>query len=199
MENESLESISLFIPEEIYLISEEKTLYAEKLIQTIPSTPTETKVEVVKADSHGAAAANPEIDEIQKEEVPPIPVKGGFTKGILILHEEAELMEGPMDMLSKLVNAVGHSMSEVGLVSSDNLAGRTMEEFQSLNAHIVLRFGRIKHPINALPAPPYQVFSENETEYLFADSLTVISEDQELKKKLWSSLKILFNLSTPKK
>lgn len=199
MENESLESISLFIPEEIYLISEEKTLYAEKLTQTIPSTPTETKVEVVKADSHGTAAANPEIDEIQKEEVPPIPVKGGFTKGILILHEEAELMEGPMDMLSKLVNAVAHSMSEVGLVSSDNLAGRTMEEFQSLNAHIVLRFGRIKHPINALPAPPYQVFSENETEYLFADSLTVISEDQELKKKLWSSLKILFNLSTPKK
>ena len=53
----------------------------------------------------------------------------------------------------------------------------------------------IKHPINALPATAYEVYSEDGTEYLFADALSVISEEKELKRKLWNSLQVLFNLS----
>jgi hypothetical protein len=65
-----------------------------------------------------------------------------------------------------------------------------------LNAHVILKFGRIKHPVNAIQAMPYEVHAEEETEYLFADALSVIAEDVHLKKKLWKSLQILFNLST---
>ncbi|MDG1279384.1 MAG: hypothetical protein P8O16_19050 [Algoriphagus sp.] len=125
----------------------------------------------------------------------PIHYEGKFENGVLILHEEEKLAPEVMDMLVKMINAVNHSMNEVGMISSKSLEGRSLEEFMDLNAHRVLKFGRIKHPINALPALDYTVHTEDETEFLFADSLTVISEDRALKVKLWESLKILFNIS----
>jgi hypothetical protein len=74
-----------------------------------------------------------------------------------------------------------------------------MEEFQALNAHVVLKFGKIKHPINALFDQLYEIHSDDETEFLFADSLSSIFEDKKLKVKLWNSLQILFNLTSGKK
>jgi hypothetical protein len=113
----------------------------------------------------------------------------------LILHEEEKLADEVMEMMVKMIQAVNHSMNEAGMISSKNLEGRSLEEFMDLNAHKVLKFGRIKHPINALPAIEYTIHTEEETEYLFADSLSVIAEDRDLKVKLWNSLKILFNIS----
>jgi hypothetical protein len=126
----------------------------------------------------------------------PIPIKGNFSKGILVIHEEANLNAEVMDMLVKMLNACGHSMSEVGLLAAENLENRSLEEFKALNAHVVLKFGRIKHPINQLPISSYEIHTEEETEYLFADALTSISEDKGLKRQLWTSLQLLFNLST---
>jgi len=99
-------------------------------------------------------------------------------------------------MLVKMLNACGYSMSEVGLVASEILASRNMEDFQNLNGHVVLKFGRIKHPIQQLPFSKYEIHVENETEYLFADALSTIAEDKTLKRQLWGALQLLFNLST---
>jgi hypothetical protein len=74
-----------------------------------------------------------------------------------------------------------------------------MEDFQALNAHVVLKFGRVKHPVNQLPFTPYEIHTEGETEYLFADALSSISEDKTLKRQLWTTLQLLFNLSTGSK
>ena len=135
--------------------------------------------------------------EIKLEPVEePILIKGNFSKGILVIHEEANLNAEVMDMLVKMLNACGHSMSEVGLLAAENLENRSLEEFKALNAHVVLKFGRIKHPINQLPISSYEIHTEEETEYLFADALTSISEDKALKRKLWTALQLLFNLST---
>lgn len=132
------------------------------------------------------------VAEIKDE---PIQVRGNFEKGVLILHEEESLRPEVMDMLVKMINAVGHSMNEVGLLASQSLEGRNMEDFKNLNAHTVLKFGRIKHPVNSILTSLYEVYSEDETEYLSADALSVISEDQKLKKKLWTALQVLFNIS----
>jgi hypothetical protein len=113
-----------------------------------------------------------------------------------VIHEETNLNPEVMDMLVKMLNACGHSMSEVGLLSAENLENRSMEDFKALNAHVVLKFGRIKHPINHLPISSYEIHTEEETEYLFADALTSISEDKGLKRQLWAALQLLFNLST---
>lgn len=178
MENESLEELQHFLPEEIYLIPEDRKSILSSLASGSKST---QKVE-----------ETPEVEEVKPD---PIAVKGTFAKGILILHEENELAPEVMDMLVKMITAVGHSMSDVGLLNSEKLENRSMDDFQAINAHVVLKFGRIKHPINALPATAYEVYSEDGTEYLFADALSVISEEKELKRKLWNSLQVLFNLS----
>ncbi|OYX18996.1 MAG: hypothetical protein B7Z16_08190 [Algoriphagus sp. 32-45-6] len=180
MENESLEELQHFLPEEIYL------------------TPEDRKSVLASLEAGHKSVQKTEIPALEEEEEvkpEPIAVQGTFAKGILILHEENELSPEVMDMLVKMITAVGHSMSDVGLLNSEKLENRSMEDFQAINAHVVLKFGRIKHPINALPASPYEVYSDEGTEYLFADALSVISETKELKRKLWNSLQVVFNLT----
>lgn len=207
MENDSLEELKTLIEEEIYLIPEDReAILAQmssdshqarqpKLTELTQVQATE-EVSVDLVSETVAEPKSPPLAIVEEAVAEPIPVRGNFSKGVLILHEESELHAEVMEMLVNMINACGHSMSEVGLVTSAQLENRSMEEFQSLNAHIVLKFGRIKHPINAVPAPPYEVFAENETEYLFADSLNVIAKDKLLKKKLWTSLQVLFNLTS---
>ncbi|WP_100626854.1 hypothetical protein [Algoriphagus formosus] len=191
MESDSLHSLKLLLNEDLYLVPEE-------IDQILSPGKTEPRKDVKKETTPTYDQAPPVddssvADEV-KEPIAPI-VRGQFAKGILILHEEDELADEVMDMLSKMVSAVNHSMSDVGLLSSEELKGKSLEDFQAINAHKVIKFGKISHPINALPIPSYQIKTEEETEYLFADSLTQISMDRALKKKLWENLQTLFNIS----
>ncbi|TFV97591.1 hypothetical protein E4S40_02775 [Algoriphagus kandeliae] len=194
MEKDSLNSLKLFLQEDLYLFGEEVDQILDKQNTKEISTEILKKEEVETEDS---------IDELELEDtriqevsepVPPI-IRGGFEKGILILHEEEALNDEIMDMLSKIIIAVNQSMNDVGLLSSKELEGKSLEDFQAINAHKVIKFGRISHPINALPIHDYQIKTEGETEYLFADSLTQISMDKALKRKLWDTLRTLFNIS----
>lgn len=191
MDKSTLGELKYILNEDIFLFDEDKDSLAKESgfhtgnpdlnqVQE-PASPGLTKIETRQETA-------PEV------ELEPIQVRGKFEKGILILHEEESLNAEIMDMLVKILQAVGHSMSEVGLLNSQELEGRSLDEFHAINAHVVLKFGRIKHPINAFPILDYHIHAENETEYLFADSLTSIFEDSNLKRKLWTTLKTLFNI-----
>jgi hypothetical protein len=167
MEKFDLNELQYIIPDELFLLNEDKREY-------------------------GSSVAEPQmLDQVAD----PIAIQGNFTNGILILHQEVDLPPKVMEMLVNMIQAVGHSMNEVGLVNSNAMEGRSLQELYDLNAHKILKFGRIKHPINALPARDYHIHTERATEYLFADSLSVIAEDKVLKVKLWQNLKVLFNIS----
>jgi hypothetical protein len=202
MENDSLEFVQTFLEDSIFLLPEDRKNIEQSLFGTSESQIAKETVAVEK--STDLRAETPEKsnlpEEVQSAPVfDPIRVRGNFTKGILVLHEESSLNSEVMDMLVKMLNACGHSMTEVGLLAAENLENRSMEEFQALNAHVVLKFGRVKHPINQLPINSYEIHTEGETEYLFADALTSISEDKTLKRQLWGALQLLFNLSTGSK
>ena len=200
MENDSLESLSAFLEEPIFLLEEDQKSIAAALQVSVGSEIAPAEVLNTSISSRENVATDtlrPTDQEIKLEAVEePIPIRGNFSKGILVIHEEANLNAEVMDMLVKMLNACGHSMSEVGLLAAENLENRSMEDFKALNAHVVLKFGRIKHPINQLPISSYEIHTEEETEYLFADALTSISEDKGLKRQLWGALQLLFNLST---
>ena len=199
MENDSLESLQTFLEDSIFLLPEDQKKIEQSLFGTSESQVAKEIVAVEKtADLSAETLEKSNLpEEIQSAPVlEPIQVRGNFTKGILILHEESSLNSDVMDMLVKMLNACGHSMTEVGLLAAESLENRSMEDFQALNAHVVLKFGRVKHPINQLPITPYEIHTEGETEYLFADALTSISEDKTLKRQLWTTLQLLFNLST---
>ncbi len=200
MENDSLESLSVFLEEPIFLLEADRSILAATLQD---SAVTDARlVEGLKAtisstENIASDPITPTEQEVKLEPIEaPIPIKGNFSKGILVIHEEANLNAEVMDMLVKMLNACGHSMSEVGLLAAENLENRSLEEFKALNAHVVLKFGRIKHPINQLPINSYEIHTEEDTEYLFADALSSISEDKGLKRQLWGALQLLFNLST---
>ncbi len=198
MENDSLESLSAFLEEPIFLLEEDQKRLAAALDvsggnEVLPAE--EQQVAFSSNESPATDALTPINQETKLESVEePILIKGNFSKGILVIHEEANLNAEVMDMLVKMLNACGHSMSEVGLLAAENLENRSLEEFKALNAHVVLKFGRIKHPINQLPISSYEIHTEDETEYLFADALTSIAEDKGLKRQLWGALQLLFNL-----
>ena len=198
MENDSLESLSAFLEEPIFLLEEDQKNIAAALQVSVGSEATTSEVLNTSISSIENVATDSTTDqEIKLEAIEePIPIKGNFSKGILVIHEEANLNAEVMDMLVKMLNACGHSMSEVGLLAAETLENRSLEEFKALNAHVVLKFGRIKHPINQLPINSYEIHTEEETEYLFADALTSIAEDKGLKRQLWGALQLLFNLST---
>jgi hypothetical protein len=200
MENDSLESLSAFLEEPIFLLEEDQKSIAAALQVPVGSEAAPAEVLTTSISSKENVATDsltPTDQEIKLEAVEePIPIKGNFSKGILVIHEEANLNAEVMDMLVKMLNACGHSMSEVGLLAAENLENRSLEEFKALNAHVVLKFGRIKHAINQLPINSYEIHTEEETEYLFADALTSIAEDKGLKRQLWGALQLLFNLST---
>jgi hypothetical protein len=198
MENDSLESLSAFLEEPIFLLEADQKNIAAALQVSVGSeiAPAEVRNTSISSNEN-VATDSPTDQEIKLEAAEePIPIKGNFSKGILVIHEEANLNAEVMDMLVKMLNACGHSMSEVGLLAAENLENRSLEEFKALNAHVVLKFGRIKHPINQLPINSYEIHTEEETEYLFADALTSIAEDKGLKRQLWGALQLLFNLST---
>ena len=203
MENDSLESLSVFLEEPIFLLEADQKSIAAALQTSVGSEAwpaEELKASISSSENIASDTLTPTDQEIKLESVEEqIPIKGDFSKGILVIHEEANLNAEVMDMLVKMLNACGHSMSEVGLLAAENLENRSLEEFKALNAHIVLKFGRIKHPINQLPINSYEIHTEEETEYLFADALTSISEDKGLKRQLWGALQLLFNLSTGSK
>ena len=199
MENDSLESLQTFLEDSIFLLPEDQKKIEQSLFGTSESQVAKEIVAVEK--SADLSAETPEksnlSEEVQSAPISdPIQVRGNFTKGILVVHEESNLNSDVMDMLVKMLNACGHSMTEVGLLAAESLENSSMEDFQALNAHVVLKFGRVKHPINQLPITPYEIHTEGETEYLFADALTSISEDKTLKRQLWTTLQLLFNLST---
>jgi len=184
MENMGLAELQFIIPEELFFFKE--------AIHSNGTTANKTSVELHSV----VGKAAPKTVEMEQEATKdPIQIRGNFANGVLVLHEEEALDAEVMDMLVKMINAVGHSMNEIGMLSSKELEGRSLEEFYELNAHKVLKFGRIKHAINAMPASDYQIHTEKETEYLFADSLSDITGSKDLKAKLWNTLKVLFNIS----
>jgi hypothetical protein len=194
MENESLANLQSFIDEPLFLLPEDRSTLEAALFGT--DTSPETSIEKQGIDLPNELEAIATATNATDFTPEPLIVQGNFTKGILILHEETKLNEEVMDMLVKMLNACGHSMNEVGMLSSEKIQNSSMEDFQGLNAHVVLKFGRIKHPVNHLPFAAYDIHTEGETEYLFADALSTIAEDKQLKRKLWTALQLLFNLST---
>ena len=191
MEKISLHELQFFLEEDLFLIPEDRQQLENSSSQVVQPTSESTPAEVQESKE---VYDSPIIEE-EKIESEPIQVKGSFSNGLLIVHEEEKLNAEVMDMLVKMINAVGKSMNEVGMVSSEILEGRSLEDFKALNAHTILKFGRISHPVNSVPAIPYEVYTDRETQYLFADSLSQIAEDKMMKRKLWNALQILFNIN----
>lgn len=179
MEENSIHHFSLFLDTPIYLLPEEKSslIHAPSSKEQEKTAPQEEEIPV-------------EISQGIQELV----YDGGFEKGVLVVYEENYLADGIKELLFRILDAVGCSLKDIALAGAEALSGTGMEQIEALNPVKVIVFGQPKHSLLQLKKKTYDIQMIEETEYLFADNLELISENKELKKLLWASLQTLFNV-----
>ncbi|MEQ8424567.1 MAG: hypothetical protein RIA63_07640, partial [Cyclobacteriaceae bacterium] len=95
----------------------------------------------------------------------------------------SDLKTTETELLSKILNSVKLSLDAVRVVIDPEL---DLSQWEEKPAKLIA-FG-----IKISGVTPYEVVNTPETSLILADSLSILSESDELKKKLWGSLKQLF-------
>jgi hypothetical protein len=104
---------------------------------------------------------------------------------VLINTHWKDLGEKEIELLSKILNSVKLSLAAVRIVEMKPLDLSGLKEKPSL----LIGFG-----LDAPGIATYEVVTTPETQLVLADSLTTLLGEDQLKKKLWISLKQLFSL-----
>src|SRR5690606_38546462 len=97
------------------------------------------------------------------------------------------------EFLMRILGAVGCSLKDVAMVSTNHIHELPTECISQLNPNKCLVFGSLNHPIMKWKTKNYEVIS-GEAAYLFADPLEELSANVQLKKNLWTCLQVLFNI-----
>ncbi|WP_114751325.1 hypothetical protein [Pleomorphovibrio marinus] len=179
----NLKELSLFITEPLVVDSEElsQRLLANRLVKRHADSPglDENKLE--------------EPQEEYPEEDSELVFEGEFQKGILVIYQGTGLSEETTGFLLKILQAVGCSLKDIALLSDQGLMGKSLDTIEIMAPNKVLVFGRVNHPIMNLKKSNYEIHAEG-AEYFFADELGELEKNIPLKKKLWASLQVLFNI-----
>lgn len=196
MEEMDLSKLSLFMEEDLILIPEDaqELLLANKFKSYTTDLPLEEGMVNEPAENHTSQGeAINEEKEASLETT--ISYEGEFEKGLLVIYQGEQLDENLKVFLLKILGAVSHSLKDIALVSSNHISGLHPQAVNQMNPHKVLVFGRMSHPIIKLKEVSYEITSHQDVEYLFADDIPVIFDDESLKRKLWKSLQVFFNIS----
>jgi hypothetical protein len=184
----NLKELSLFITEP--LVVDVKELSQHRLASRIVE-------KHGKADetSPGDEMVGEPAEEYSEAKQLSLTYEGEYKKGILVIHRGRELSEETTDFLLKVLQAVGCSLRDIALVSEAALEGTSMESIESISPNKILVFGKITHPLMQWRKENYETHSlEEGAEYFYADELEEFANNIPLKKKLWTSLQVLFNI-----
>jgi hypothetical protein len=173
MEPSGLKELSMYLDQELFLLPEDK----KNLLPTSPSPVQQQPV--------------PE----EEPEYPTLSYEGNFEKGVLVVYEGFSLPKPLTELLLKILDAVGCSLKDIALVSSASVEGVPIQSVFDMDPNKVILFGSFRHELMALKTGTYQITQQGGIEYLFADAISVISDDQQLKRLLWNELQVLFNIT----
>ncbi|HSJ66483.1 MAG TPA: hypothetical protein VK921_02360 [Anditalea sp.] len=188
MEDFNLDSLSLFLTDELVVVKEEmaQLKLAQKFKNNRAFSLTEDIIEddLVKEE----ATSYQNINDIIKE------LEGGYEKGIIVIYEGTDLDIELQEFLMKILGAVNCSLKDIALLGSDQLENMDPEVLDQLNPQKVLIFGLVHHPIMQHKVELYKIRDVG-YELLFANDLVEISTNVALKKSLWASLQTLFHIN----
>lgn len=168
MERLNLAQLSLLLDEDIFVIPDEDLKHSS--VTLTPDT----------------AHPNNNVQEMEYE--------GGFKQRVLIIYQGSELGTDAREFLMKVLGAVGCSLKDVALVSSDQVEKSPENCIQQLHPQKCLVFGRVNHPIMKEKTQNYEIIN-GEFEYYFGNDLEELKDDVPLKKKFWSGLQVLFHIN----
>jgi len=188
MEDFNLDSLSLFLTEELVVVKEEMAhlQLAQKFKNNSAFTLSEKDLEetLVKEESTPYQNINDIINELE----------GGYEKGIIVIYEGTDLEKELQEFLMKILGAVNCSLKDIALLGSDQLENMDPSVLDQLNPNKVIVFGLVHHPIMQHKVDLYKIRDVG-YELLFANDLIEISTNVSLKKSLWASLQTLFHIN----
>jgi len=176
----NVEALRLFFTEEVYLIDEP---------QVVIVPPAENRpVIIVKENSSPIyPAAELPIREFN--------YLGKNKKGILILvhdnENEVSTEEGSA-LLRNIVKAINLSASDFALVNYARYPDAQFPELSSyFDCKVILSFGVSDHQLGLQSQPLNTLVAVSEAKGIFSSNLKNLCADQQAKKALWASLKLL--------
>ncbi|MEX2567062.1 MAG: hypothetical protein WD431_14050 [Cyclobacteriaceae bacterium] len=191
----NLKEISLYLTEDIYVIQEE--LKQKQLAEKFTS---QYGQEETKDQNHSEKASTSKVEEPlsdleKKEDFDPEPInfEGEFKKGILIIYQGKELSALNREFLMKILQAIPLSLKDIALLSEKNLLANGQDPVAQLNPNKMIIFGNFHHPIMRLKRENYQI-QQDRVECFYADEFEEIQNSTPLKRKLWSTLQLFFNI-----
>jgi hypothetical protein len=187
MEEMNLENLSLFLTDEMVIIPEE--LQKISLSQKFKNN---GAIALHEEQSDYGDIQNGSQSQIQIEDILS-QVKGQFEKGIVIIYEGHNLEEAHQEFLMKILGAVNCSLKDIALIGADLIEELPEESINILSPTKIIVFGLVHHPIMQHKQDTYRI-TQPSYEIMFADDLKDIFENVALKKQLWGTLQVLFQI-----
>ncbi|EPR65993.1 hypothetical protein [Cyclobacterium qasimii] len=182
----NLKELSLFLTDELFVIKGEvnEKLAVNKMASRLD----------LNTSTDPIVASEPDLQPTAIEHDPePIPYEGGFQKSILVIYEGEELKESNRAFLLKVFSAVNLSLKDIALMSEHSLKGSNEDPLEQLNPDKLIIFGTIYHHLMRLKKDNYHITQES-LDYFFADDLDGLEKNVSLKRKLWDTLQVFFNI-----
>ncbi|MFO7825064.1 MAG: hypothetical protein R6V72_14075 [Cyclobacterium sp.] len=178
--------LSLFLTEDLYVIKNEihEKMAADQLA---------TRMELAAETSN--VVEEPQIEEAGTEEQDPEPIQfeGAFQKSILVIYQGDQLQESSREFLFKVFRAVNLSLKDIALVSEKSLKDSNEDPLIQLDPNKMILFGTLHHPLMKMKKNNYHI-SQEPFDYFFADELEELEKNEGLKRKLWNTLQVFFNI-----
>lgn len=132
----------------------------------------------------------------EQKPLPKVKFLGENQKNIaLFIQNEngAYLNDDLFNLLTNILNACKLGMQDVALINIAGFPATALPVWQqAVNMQQCIAFGIAPAGLGLEPLPVYQVHRAGGVQVLFSDPLEIIATDKQLKGKLWSSLKQLF-------
>jgi hypothetical protein len=122
---------------------------------------------------------------------------GGYLKKILWIHEEPDhpyLSDEDHEMITKILEACKFSWKDIALMNIFGTSADLKELLIQYNPKNLILSVPIKKQLLDIPTNLYSVTNNAKMSVLSTDRLQQIRNDKNLKIKLWSALKQLFEL-----
>lgn len=180
------QELKLFLTEDIFVIKDE---VREKLAAAQLASRLELEQEGTELLEEPMEAPQPS----GSPDPEPLPYEGAFQKSILVVYQGEELSSGTREFLLKIFRAVNLSLKDIALVSEKSLKESNEDPLAQLGPGKMILFGTIHHPLMKLKKENYRIM-QDPLEYFFADELEELEKNVPLKRKLWDTLQVFFNV-----
>ena len=143
-------------------------------------------------ENHAAYQADTDTQGSKKLQEPEIKYSGNISSGVMVILDE-EATDNDLSLLSKILAAVKLDLENVALVRVDENIDENLEAITKFDSLKIISFGAgtVKNQLLDIHSK-YAPTTIGGHTVIISDKLSELDQNQELKKRLWNTLKEIF-------